>query len=466
MAGKNLDMFKKLSDHLIVIIISMLPFKEAARTSVLSRRWCHIWRETRNIEFDERPFVDFHESEEKQATQRQGFMDFVLQWVQNYEGRDIEKFQLTCSKPEDFHGDIQRCIAFATTHNVKELGLDFSDPTWDEKNLENHDALFDLPLNVYGHVVLESLKLFSCKFLDSEFMNFVALKQVSLGWLELRESFIEALLVNCPLLESLSLKKCWNLYHLHVTGENLRLTSLVVDKCDLLTDWVVIEAPKLRYLKYSGTNAIFDVEIDRNHMEEADLDFGLEFEQHEATGHHLYKLLQHLYPIKVLTVCSYMLQFVPLGEEPLRMDFDMNIRHLIMKTTMHPYEFFGIRFFLNSCPRLETLTLNIIGPGRVFADYNPPMELIPDKFWLQWSNVLVCLHRSLKVVEVKGFKGKYHEVSLLLYLIFFGRVLERIDITVSKEEDGNGGNEDVYRGRAESLKTFKKASQGLQISIN
>jgi hypothetical protein len=94
------------------------------------------------------------------------------------------------------------------------------------------------------------------------------------------------------------------------------------------------------------------------------------------------------------------------------------------------------------------------------------MELIPDKFWLQWSNVLVCLHRSLKVVEVKGFKGKYHEVSLLLYLIFFGRVLERIDITVSKEEDGNGGNEDVYRGRAESLKTFKKASQGLQISIN
>jgi len=37
---------------------------------------------------------------------------------------------------------------------------------------------------------------------------------------------------------------------------------------------------------------------------------------------------------------------------------DLNVRHLILKTQMHKYEFCGIEFLLNSCPLLEKLTLN------------------------------------------------------------------------------------------------------------
>ena len=43
-------------------------------------------------------------------------------------------------------------------------------------------------------------------------------------------------------------------------------------------------------------------------MEEADLDFGIEFEPYEGIGTDLYNLLSQLYPIKILTVCSFMLQ--------------------------------------------------------------------------------------------------------------------------------------------------------------
>ncbi|KAF5478863.1 hypothetical protein F2P56_005391 [Juglans regia] len=464
MAG-NLDMFSRLTDEILLIIIFFLPFKEAARTCVLSKRWRHIWRETKNIDFDERFFVGVGESQERQETQRQIFIDFARQWMKNYKKTGIDKFRLSCLKPVNFREDVERCIAFAISHNVKVLDLDFSDPIlWEEDGFSNHEALFDLPMNVYGHVVLESLKLFSCSFRVSDFMNLKALKHVSLGWLQLKVSFIESLLLNCPLLESLSLTKCWNLEHLRINGPNLRLRSLVIDKCNFLRDhWFDIEAPNLRFLKYSGVVGIFDIEINRNYMEEADLDFGLEFEVDEAVGNLLHKLLEQLYPIRVLTVCSYMLQVIPLGEEPLRMSFPLNLKHLILKAAMHENELYGIRFFLNSCPYLETLTIEI-GPGRVFDDYTPPFELNPDRFWTQCPK-FDCLGRNLKVVDIKGFTGTRHEVCLLCYLIFYGRVLECLNITIWKEGGANGGNVEVYRKRAQGLQSFKKGSPNLQISI-
>jgi hypothetical protein len=140
-------------------------------------------------------------------------------------------------------------------------------------------------------------------------MKFRALKEVSFGWIDLRMSVIESILVNCQLLESLSLKKCWNLEHLDIKGLNLRLKSLVVDKCTFLEDWYAIEAPNLWFLKYFGVVGMFEIEINRSCMKEADLDFGLELEFDEAAGHVLYGLIEQLYPIMILTVCSYMLQF-------------------------------------------------------------------------------------------------------------------------------------------------------------
>lgn len=50
----------------------------------------------------------------------------------------------------------------------------------------------------------------------------------------------------------------------------------------------------------------------------------------------------------------------------MRMGFDMRIKHLTLKTSVHPFEFIGIGFLLNSSPYLETLTLDI-GPRRIFG---------------------------------------------------------------------------------------------------
>uniref|UniRef100_A0A2C9W8G7 Uncharacterized protein n=1 Tax=Manihot esculenta TaxID=3983 RepID=A0A2C9W8G7_MANES len=218
MDNDNLDMFSRLTSSLLVLIVSYLPFKEAARTSVLSKQWRNVWRETTYLEFDEKSFVNLEETDENQRIQRSFFFDFIRQFLANYPRTPIQKFSLTCSKPEGFLADIQNFVIFAISRNVKDLELDFSDPIWrEEDDPKNHPAAVELPFQVYQHLGLESLKLISCNFDLSRFSNSTTLKGVSLVWVDMSLASIEILLLRFPFLESLSLKKCWNIHHVEIT---------------------------------------------------------------------------------------------------------------------------------------------------------------------------------------------------------------------------------------------------------
>lgn len=244
--------------------------------------------------------------EEIKEARRREFLDFMNQWIGNYKDPDVNSLSLMFSKPGSFAVEVENCTKFAVSRDVKKLELDFHNPTWREDDFEDHEAVFDLPMCVYSHRGLESLKLFSCNFVLEQFDNFSALKELSLGWMELSFESICFLLEHCPLLESLSLKKCWNIDHLEITVPNLRLQKLVLDKCSFVASMFLIEAPNLRIFKYSGTLGHFHFERQRS-MVEAELDFSLEME-YEEIGQILYELLEQLFPVKVLTVCSYLLQ--------------------------------------------------------------------------------------------------------------------------------------------------------------
>lgn len=56
-----------------------------------------------------------------------------------------------------------------------------------------------------------------------------------------------------------------------------------------------------------------------------------------------------------------------MGEEAIGLTPRLSVTHLTLKTTMHDYELYGIQFFLNSCPHLEILKIQL-GSGRIFYD--------------------------------------------------------------------------------------------------
>ncbi|KAJ9174576.1 hypothetical protein P3X46_013211 [Hevea brasiliensis] len=481
MDNNNRDMFLTLETSLLVLIVSYLPFKEAVRTSILSKQWRNVWCETTNLEFHEKFFVNLEKTDKNQRIQRSSFFDFVRKFLACYPG--YSKFCNVLLKTKWFP---YRC--------AKLWSWNFSDPTWrEEDDPEKHPAVVELPFQVYQHVGLESLKLFSCNFDVSRFKNFTVLKGVSLGWIEINLASIKTLLLSCPLLKSLGLKKCWNIDHLEICLPNWRLKNLYIDKCNFIQDFFWIEGPNLQFLKYSGKVGRFHM-YNQREIVEANLNFGMEPEFGEI-GLLLYDFLQEFLAVKVLTVCSVLLQLiifehcthhlnwklelchsfwnskffavvlmVPLGEEPFNLQASLNVRHLILKTAMHAYEFYGIRFMFRSCPKLEILTFDI-GPAKIFPDYEPPFELNPHEFWSRNAKIDHCIHRSLKVVNVKGFKGTMNELYVLRYIINCGRKLRKLNLFIANKEDDNGQNRKSYMAKARLVKKFQSSSRKLQLLV-
>ncbi|KAI4308036.1 hypothetical protein L6164_031155 [Bauhinia variegata] len=80
------DLFMSLDESLLIFILSLIPFKEAARTSILSKRWRNLWKSTTNIEFNELHFVKPDQPDKFRETQKRVFIDFVNDWLHNFEG--------------------------------------------------------------------------------------------------------------------------------------------------------------------------------------------------------------------------------------------------------------------------------------------------------------------------------------------------------------------------------------------
>ncbi|KAI9124741.1 hypothetical protein K1719_004663 [Acacia pycnantha] len=472
-----MDMLSLLPDSILYTIVSLLPFKEAARTSILCKRWVHLWRSTTNIDFNESFFVN-HEDDETKRSQKLAFVKFINNFLINYQEPFIDKFSLKLSKPSEFSDTVQCCIAFAFQRGVRQLELDLSEPAWEEDDNDdkeggdvNQVASFRLPSDIYGYYnnnggsrSLESLKLFSCEFSLSDLMNnFVGLKDVSFGYVALNLDEVKELLFNyVGNIESLSLKKCWNLPHFDVGEDrNLNLRRLAIDRCNFQNDYIVFKAPNLRYLKYSGAVGAYDMIVDEA-LEEADLDFSSE--NYVELGDVLYKVLIDLYSVKVLTVCGYFLQAIPLGEEPFRVHMDLNLKHLIMKASLQTTEFWGISFLLESSPSLHTLTFNLASPAFIFQDYEGPVTNIDARrFWMDQTRHFKCLKTSVEVVNMKGFRGSDNEYFMLHSLVKCGKVLKKMNIYLSTQDPATKIQQ--HNAVLRFLHAIPKASPHLNISI-
>ena len=108
---KRITMICGLPDEILALIISSLPAIEAIRTSVLSKRWVHLWRRISKIELKEgRPET------------RQQFIDYVRRLLAISDCFILEKFSLSCKVGEDA-AQVNEWLSGFINPKIQELNL-------------------------------------------------------------------------------------------------------------------------------------------------------------------------------------------------------------------------------------------------------------------------------------------------------------------------------------------------------
>ncbi|MED6108884.1 hypothetical protein PIB30_028346 [Stylosanthes scabra] len=470
--SKNNDMISSLPDCLLFFILSSFPFKEAARTCLLSKRWLAMWRSS-NVKNTQLQFPAAAAAAGEGST---FFVNFITNWIIEHKNLIEEKFSLTVSPPPNCGDVIGICVDFAISNTaVKDLELDFHKPQWNydenENENENHDVMVELPKSFYNQInlqlKLESLKLYSCRFDPVDFANFHALTDLTLGWIPLNIQTLKTVLWICKSsLRSLTLKRCWDLQHLRLGEETERLTRLVIEKCRFKIDYWCFEAPNLEYFKFCGNVGISHIRVQLGKIEEADLDFGA-LSEFFAYGFAMCRVLEDFRPARVLTVCSVFLQLFPASRDgkPLHFHGGLAVRHLTVKTQLHRQELYGFMFLLTKCYVLEKLTIHLDKSCNVLSGYRAPDGVNLDMFWEKTKHP-GCMKRLLKVVEIKGFMGTREQLNACHYFIKFGRVLKKLTITVLNEENENPAIVELRRNVALHLLDVPRTSKDLVIKIS
>ncbi|CAL0332096.1 unnamed protein product [Lupinus luteus] len=201
-----------LHDCIVQEIISVIPIKEAVRTSVLSKKWEHLWKNISKLDLEE----EAHENREQ-------FKDFIEKILMVFNTSGIRKFSLSFEVGEDV-AEVNKWLSRVINPNIEEVTLDLGKP---DQQLFFHEHLFisrtltKLKLSM-EHVIefpssihFRSLKILSMTdvifpdtsstqiFFSTSCPSLEELTLVNCNW----ENVREVIIISCPLLQKLVIEE-------------------------------------------------------------------------------------------------------------------------------------------------------------------------------------------------------------------------------------------------------------------
>ncbi|AEE83356.1 FBD-associated F-box protein [Arabidopsis thaliana] len=414
-SGDRVDRLRNLPDCLLFKILLNLPTKDVVKLSVLSRRWRNVWRYVPGLDLECGDFMvrEYYDSSEFNA-----LLGFVYRFLGFNSESCLQKFKLTVN----WYDDVQlETVHFTEWFNAvvkrKVQHLHILDKTWGRDEVV-------IPPTVFTCGSLISLNLYDVYLPNREFVSLPSLKVIVLDAVVFDEDFaFEMLVSGCPVLESLSVNKI-NLNDIsesvQVSSQSLLSFSYVADDDDYLE--VVIDAPRLHYLKLNDKRTASFIMKNHGSLLKADIDFvfnlGSEYmfdPNYLPTRHIIRDFLVGLSGVKDMIISSSTLQVIYDYSRCEQLPLFRNVSFLRVEFADYRWEMLPI--FLESCPNLKSLVLGFsIPPGKEGANILPG----PRRFLTSLEYVKIAKPMAAEASEIK--------LKLVSYFLENSTILKKLTL--------------------------------------
>ncbi|XP_010413724.1 PREDICTED: putative F-box/FBD/LRR-repeat protein At3g59240 [Camelina sativa] len=354
--SRRKDIISDLPEALLCHIVSFLSTKEAALTSLLSKKWRYLFAAKPNLDFDDsecsRPeLVNQLETNEVHIT----FMRFVTRVLASQGDSTIRSFSLKCG-----HGIypvfVSRWISNVMLRGISDLDLRV---TVDWKDLM-------MPARVFTSKSLVRLRIETGNgtMIGGMHMEHVFLPKLKALYLDTitfgdGDNYLVKLISACPVLEELvMINLCWDGYwHRSVSSKTLKRLTLRCQDYDQNPDSVTFDTPNLVYFEYSDHVAQkYDI-VKFDSLVEASIGLRMTRDQHTLASYgdlvgNATDPLTRISNVQILYLYASTLEALTFCCKPIPVF--KKLIHLTVKTHRQ-VGWESLPALLKKCPSLETL---------------------------------------------------------------------------------------------------------------